>query len=119
MDVTKDAITRVVSSARMAYNLANIISQLVPGITDENRADMIFGSLADVLFELSKEPVVNDFKSSKTYKWLVESCMSNEEVADELIRMADANKPKQPAPILMTQEEYDALYGTPEGEWPI
>ena len=112
----RDAITRVVSATRRSHNLAGLIAKLTSG-PSENAADHIFGELADALFIFSGEPVTDDFRFSKTYNLLINSCKSNADVADELIKMADERKPKQPAPILMTQEEHDALYGTPEGEW--
>lgn len=115
-----DAITRVVSAARRANNLAGIIAKLTSS-TSDNMADHIFGELADALFLFSRESasVSDEFVDSKTYNLLINSCKSNAEVANELIRMAEANKPKQPAPILMTDAEREALYGTPEGEWPM
>lgn len=118
MNISRDALSRVVSATRRVHNISGVIATLT-NATSENLADHACGELADALFLISGERGSDDFNCSRTYNLLFSSCLSNEEVADELIRMADANKPKQPAPILMTQEEYDALYGTPEGEWPI
>lgn len=112
----KGAIVRVVKAAKIANKLSETICELTGGQTD-NLADRIFGLLADSLFLYCGEKNPDDFGKTKTYRLLNEDDRTDSEIADEFIRIAEANKPKQPAPILMTQEEHDALYGTPEGEW--
>jgi len=118
MTIGKDALLRVVKATRIALHLAeDTRKQLVSG--GWTWADEISGMLCDVLFSIAGETLEpnQDFrKHSRTYM-LLAGDLSDGEVTDEFIRLAEANAPKMPAPILMTEDERNALYGTPEGEW--
>lgn len=119
MSNMKDAVLRVVKATRKSLWFA----QHMKAIMSEDRADTIPENIAlelvEALFSYSGEYLAPDqdlMKHSKTWALLVGD-MSDGEVADEFMRMAEKNKPKMQAPILMTKEELEALYGIPEGEW--
>ena len=122
---TKDALLRIVKAARIAYAVADNIRKL--GVCNtENEADRIYGYLTDALFILNGEQLNGkDFNESRTYSWLYNSTMTDDEVTNEFIRMAKENAPKQPKPNIITRDQFNELltraggYGlqTPEGDW--
>lgn len=124
MEISRDALVRVIMAARTANNMADTIRKLA-GHPDPNEADMIAGALADALNMLNgeKQRVEDDFTESRTYQWLFRSAMSDAEVADEFIRMALRNKTEQPKPHLISRVEFRNMvkkfggYSTPEGDW--
>ena len=117
MNFERDAILRIVTATRLSMNLANMLSPIA--MDSETTADRIWGLLGDALFSATGDTNEhNDFFRTQTYKFLASDDMTDEEVADEFIRMAWwRNAVRQPGPILMTDAERNVLYGTPEGEW--
>lgn len=129
MNISRDALLKIVRAARAAQKLADNIRHLTGNSPVENMADSIAGQLADALNLLNGEKlgVADDFRDSRTYTWLYRSAMTDDEVADEFIRMAKG-EPKMPKPNLISRGEfldmvrqfggYLDLNSTPEGEWP-
>lgn len=130
MNISRDALLKIVRAARAAQKLADNIRHLTGNSPVENMADSIAGQLADALNMMNGEKlgVADDFRDSRTYTWLYRSAMTDEEVADEFIRMAKENEPKMPKPNLISRVQfldmvrqfggYPDLNSTPEGEWP-
>ena len=122
MEISRDALLRVIRAARDAKRLADILQNIMSMGCHDTIADRVYGDLADALQMMNRETLDKgtDFGDSRTYTWLFRSSMSDEEVAAEFMRMA--GEPKKPA--LMSLEEFDALVQklgsnaeTPEGEW--
>ena len=126
MELTRDALLRVVKAARTADRLAQDMKKL---LVDENRwtwADEIAGFLKDALFLISGEklPTEADFEKDSKVVGLLRGFESDTMVASDIMKMAEENAPKMPKPNLMGQKEFQAMvkrYGgysaTPEGEW--
>lgn len=126
MEITRDAIMRVVKAARTAQKLADDIRKLTNDFRSVNVGDDIAGLLADALNMINgeKQGITDEFSDSRTYTWLFRSAMSDGEVTDEFIRMARENGPKIPKPNLISREQFDEMMKssggyryTPEGEW--
>ena len=124
MEISRDALSRVIKAARMAHDMAETIREMTCG-TCRNKADDISGILEDALFDMNGEKlgVKDDFSESKTYQWLFGCSVPEDRIAGEFIRMAEENKPKQPKPNLINRDQFNAMlkraggYSTPEGEW--
>lgn len=126
MEISRDAIVRMIRAARNAAKLANDIRRIANVSDRNNAADEIAGDLADVLNKINGEQIgISDqFCDSRTYTWLFRSAMSDNEVADEFIRMAEENKPEMPRPNTMSRvgfeellEKFGGYKPTAEGEW--
>lgn len=130
MNISRDALLKIVRATRAAQKLADNIRHLTGNSPVDNMADSIDGQLADALNMMNGEKlgVADDFRDSRTYTCLYRSAMTDEEVADEFIRMAKENEPKMPKPNLISRVQfldmvrrfggYPDLNSTPEGEWP-
>ena len=126
MELTRDALLRVVKAARTADRLAQDMKKL---LVDENRwtwADEIAGFLKDALFLISGEklPLEADFEKDSKVVGLLRGFESDTMVVSDIMQMAEENAPKMPKPSLMGQKDFRAMvkrYGgysaTPEGEW--
>jgi hypothetical protein len=125
MEISRDALLRVIYAARMSNAMAEIVRTLANGYKQENKLDQIAGALADALCMINGEQLnpEEDFGNSRTYTWLFNSRTTDSEVADEFIRMAENNRPVQPKPNTISKEQFDELfhknggYMSPEGEW--
>ena len=127
MEISRDALVRVIRAARVAKELADDIRKLNGDTTRDNRADRIAGDLADALQMMNGESmgVADDFLESQTYGWLFKCSVPEDRIAGEFIRMAEENKPKLPKPHLVNRVQFNEMirkFGgysaqTPEGEW--
>ena len=134
MEISKDALMRVIKATRLSMKLAEDTQKLFAekGITSV--ADIIAGDLADSIFIISNEHLaqVGDFSDSQTMKILKSDL--DEETAAELFeirsRVYDSvfkgkEEPEQPKPHTFEKTDFTKLYEqfggythcTPEGEW--
>lgn len=117
--LNNDVMVSLVKATRKSLTLAENTRLIMSGRKGWSVADEIAGFMTDALYAISGEQLEKDqdfWKHSKTMKLLLGE-LSDEKVAEVFLQMAEENKLKMPAPILMTKEEREALYGTPEGEW--
>ncbi len=120
-NIDKDILLNLIKATRMSLRLAKDTRTL---LLDQKGcwtvSDQISGFLTDALYAISGERITpeQDFwKHSKTMKLLLDDT-SDEEATERLMALWDEWHPKQPAPVLMTREQREALYSeTPEGEW--
>lgn len=126
MEISRDALVRVIRAAKVAKELSDDIRRLIGDSTRDNQADRIAGDLADALQMMNGEKmgVSDDFTESKTYTWLFECSVPAERIAGEFIRMAEENKPEMPKPNLVNRVQFNEMVrkfggysATPEGEW--
>lgn len=123
MEITKDALLRIVKAARLSMSVAENMQRFLTG-KGRTWADEVEGELEDALFLLCKDhiPEGKDFSASQTML-LLNSDMSDSAVADWIVMM-DKIRTKMPSPNLMSKEETKELYRknggyayTPEGEF--
>lgn len=134
MKISRDALVRVVRAARKTMKMANTMQGLMAEKNMETVADIIFGDLADALFYISGETLVNKSFDESTVMRLLNGDMDDESVADwlimmsrieERIRSGEEKKEEvvQPKPCTFSREEFmntlqrNGGYTTPEGEW--
>ena len=127
MEISRDAMLRVVKAARMADKLAQDTKALLMDRNGWTVADEISGFLDDALFNMIGEKLEpgQDFANDSVTMMLIRSKLSDAEVTDEFISIAEENKPKLPKPNLVSRDEFNAMvrkFGgykaeTPEGEW--
>lgn len=131
MEISKDALLRVVKATRSSMKQAEIMQQLIPEKNVWTWSDHIAGFLQDALFDMSGEKLSTgqDFENSNTMR-LLTGDMSDEAVADWLIMMDKIRRNhlpheevQQPKPQIMdpklVKDMYDKNggYTSPEGEW--
>ena len=132
MEISKDALLRVVKATRTSMRQAKAMQMLISEEKTWTTADTISGLLLDALFEMSGEKLdlKQDFKDSNTMR-LFTGDMSDEGVTDWLIMMDNIRRNhmpqedvRQPKPQTMEKKEVRKLfkenggYQSPEGEWP-
>lgn len=132
MEISRDALLRVVKSARLAYRMAGDIQKLM---TEKawTVADSIFGELADAIYDmLNEKGTVNEFQNSTTYR-LLTGDLSDEAVTDFIIMKSKLEQrifgmknedTVLPKPQIMSKEQWTELHkknggykSTPEGEF--
>ena len=107
MEISKDALMRVVKAARVSLRLAEDMSKLLVDKT-ASWADMVSWYLEDALCTMVGESVEQDgdfLKDSQTIKILNSQKMSDDEVTDALIDMYRQNCPEQPKPHFINRDE--------------
>ena len=113
MEMTRDALLRIVKAARIAEKHSeNVRLMLFGSDRGWTVADEISGALSDALFILSGERLTakQDFnRDSETMKLLHHKRMSDGEVADAFVRMAEKNC-MIPAPNTFEKHEMQKLY---------
>jgi len=124
MEISRDALLRVVKATRLAYRFAGDLQKaLYMSEKPWTVPDEIAGELIVAMFLMSgeKQGVDDDFIDSETIQ-LLKSNLSDGEVTDRLITMHDGIR--QPAPNTISKEALDVLHSvnggykyTPEGEW--
>lgn len=142
MEITRDALLRVVKSARLAMKTAETIQDLMMEKGRWTMADEIAGLLSDALFRMSGEELAagKDFNKDSMTMRLLKGDMSDGAVADwfmmmsrirdrisgELVadKMVVGESVTQPKPHTTTTGETYELYlrnggyhYTPEGEF--
>lgn len=132
MEITKDALLRIVKTARLAMNAAETMQKLMVNSGGWTWADEISGQLVDSLFILSGEHLAagKDFNNDSMTMRLLTSDMTDNAVADWFIMINKIRRKftdedvKQPKPKIVSKEEEQRMYVqsggykyTPEGEW--
>lgn len=131
MKIGRDALVRVIRAARKSMKMANTMQALMAEKNTETVADVIFGDLADALFEISGETLVNKTFDESTVMRMLNGDMDDGAVADGMIMISKieerlrGNKEEvvQPKPCTFSHEEMlddyklNGGYMTPEGEW--
>lgn len=129
MEISRDALMRVVKATRMSMSLAEAIQRLMLDKSSRTFADEIAGFLKDALFITIGESETKNFDDSMTMR-LLTSDMSDGAVADYIIMMhkirkhIDPEEVQQPKPQIMNKESVQRMYVqsggyqyTPEGEF--
>lgn len=131
MEISRDALMRVVKAARMATKQAEVMQMLMMEKKVWTTADEIASFLQDAIFILSGEELATGqpFDSSNTMR-LLTGDMDDDGVTDWLLMMDNIRRKhlpqgevKQPAPQTMSKVEMKDLYRkfggyqSPEGEW--
>lgn len=137
MEISREALIRIVCAARTAKKMVQALEALLIVRNAMTVPDQIFGNLADALFCMSGEKLTEkqDFDRDSRTMELLNSDMSNADAADAFIHMAWQNsRPKPPEfPWPDSMEEQVRKNGgftpktgyvppketdeTPEGEW--
>ena len=129
MEVTREALTKLVAAARASAKLAEAIEALLVDKNALNVADEITGDLQDALFLISGERLDGKpFTESMTMRLLTNVDINNGCVADWFFMMEKLHNhiqqdAEQPKPHTMSQEEFRKMYvqnggySTPEGEF--
>lgn len=121
MEITRDALVRVVKAARISMRMAEDMQKLFQKPT-WTCADECAGFLKDALYMILGE--TDGLENSRTML-LLQSDMSDEAVADAILLTDRVNQHiKAPAPNTITPEEMHRFYQqnggycyTPEGEF--
>lgn len=123
MTINRDSVLRLVRSAKELESLSDVLRPLTQHGNGFTSLDPIAGRIEDVLFEIAGDTNPNDFYETKTFK-LLHSNMSNEEIADAFVEMAERKgNPEQPRPHTFSRQELmddykkNGGYMTPEGDW--
>lgn len=129
MEISRDALMRIVKATRMSISLAEAIQRLMLDKSSRTFADEIAGFLKDALFITIGESETKNFNDSMTTR-LLTSDMSDCAVADYIIMMnkirkhTETEEVKQPKPQIASKESMQRMYVqsggyqyTPEGEF--
>lgn len=132
MEISRDALLRVVKAARAAIRLAETMNKLMVDGKAWTWADEIAGQLADALFEISGEKLESgqDFFKDSATMMVLTGDMSDEGVTDWFImkdrirnRLDGKVEVQMPKPNICTTAEIFKMfnenggYQSPEGEW--
>lgn len=127
MEISKDALLRVVKAARLSLRLAEDMRCLLVSRGSRTVPDDISGQLCDALFDMCHERIDSskDFIRDTETMRLLTGRMGDSDVADAFIQMAERNSIHQPEPHTFSREEFNANYEkvggyrfeTPEGDW--
>lgn len=122
MEISRNGITELVHAARLSRKVSDNMRKLLKNGWGETDADDIYDYLTDCISELVGDHLEpdEDFEHDSVTMRLLNSPLSDEAVADYIIRRAEP-----PKPITMTRDETKMLfeqtggyrYETPEGEW--
>lgn len=129
MELSRDALLRVVKATRMTMKMAEDMQKLLLDKNSRTFADEIAGFLKDALFITIGETETKNFDDSMTMR-LLTSDMSDGAVADYIIMMHKLRKHiepeevQQPKPQIASKESMQRMYVqsggyqyTPEGEF--
>lgn len=127
MKVSKEALLLVVKAARMSLGIAERMRMLIADGGGHTFVDYVSGDLCDALFKMSGERLEKEqdfLTQSKTMK-LLTGGMTDGDVTDAFIRMAQENQPEQPEPHFIDREAMRKsvrqnggyMFETPEGDW--
>lgn len=115
MNISKDALLRIVKAARAAIGVSETLNKLLVERKAWTWADEIYGNLSDALFIMSGEtltPQQEFFNDSQTIR-LLKSDMSDGAVADWFIMMDKLNHRindiQQPEPNISNKEDLERL----------
>lgn len=134
MEITRDALLRVIKAARTAMKMAEVVQKFAVCSGRWTLADEISGNLTDALFLMNREELTakQDFERDSVIMEILRGDMSDGAIADYLIIKnriydkygKDLETVSQPAPNLISKEELEKLHmqcggyspKTPEGE---
>ena len=127
MEITRDAVLRIVSATRETARLEEIVRQLTFHGNGDNAVNPILGTLLDVIFEMTGETsdVDSEFERSMANQLIYNDELTDEEVTDRIIELHERSKPKMPKPHTVNRDQYMEMIRkfsgykpeTPEGEW--
>ena len=115
MEITRDALMRVVKAARAALSLAETLSKSMDSILNRRGtttvADDIAGNLADALFQLSGEKLEpkQDFFNDSQVMGLLMGPRSDDYVTREIEEMHD-EATKAPVPQTISAEHIREMF---------
>ena len=133
MEISKDAILRVVHAERLAKEVADGLRMLTSDQSSETKADVLVDNLRDAIFLMAEGNYehCDDILSSDAMK-ILEGNMSDLAVTEWMIendrirkRVSEPEEVQQPRPHTLKAEDVEKLYqksggyhyNTPEGEW--
>ena len=134
MEISKDAILRVVHAERLAKEVADGLRMLMSDQSSETKADVLVDNLRDAIFLMAEGNYehCDDILSSDAMK-ILEANMSDLAVTEWMIendrirkRVSAPEEVQQPKPQTMDPETVERCYKanggyrydpTPEGEW--
>lgn len=126
MEISRDALMRVVKATRVSLRLAKDIDKLLIDHVGSTWANFIAEQLADALYEFGGEVLENsqDFmKDSRTIALLTDPVLSDDEVTVGFMGMYRMNHPEQPKPCFINRDEMRRKanaghgYMMPDGDW--
>lgn len=126
MEISRDVLFRLVKVTRKSLKLADDVNNLLIIRTHTTVADNISGQLLDVLFYLSGEKLgyKQNFLTDASVCKLLKSNMTDDDVTDEIISLAEKNRPDQTPEIFSREEMKEQfsvnggyMFTTPEGDW--
>lgn len=134
MEISKDALMRVIKATRLSMKLAEDTQKLFAEKGSESVADIIAGELADSIYLISNEHLAQtgNFSDSQTMQILKSDI--DEKTAAELFEIRNRvygsvfkrkEEPEQPKPHTFERTDFKKMYEqfggysheTPEGEW--
>lgn len=125
MEISRDAILRIVRSARMTMKISDGMKALC-GVDDINAADEVVNELAEVIYEIvdGKQLKFNqDFMSTDVLQLLFNMNKAVDETVDDMMKLYEQNHPEMPKPNLVSRDKLNEMLGncgyrpTAEGEW--
>ena len=108
MEISRDALMRVVSATRMSISMAEDMRKLQADPTNRSMADVITGLLTDSLLTFVGEKLDSGqdlWRDSKTIKILTCDLARDEEATQMLLAEYRYNHPQQPKPHFPDREE--------------
>lgn len=126
MEISRDALMRVVIAARVSLRLAEDMKELLIDNGPPTWADEISWKLSEALGLMCGEVVNTEDDlgdDSETMKLLTSPQLSDGEVTNWFICLYRTKHPEQPKPRFIDQEEMRKQaevgcgYMTPEGDW--
>lgn len=108
MEISRDALLRIVKAARAAIRLAEDVNKLLISQGRDTWADFIEGELAEALYNFGGEklePQQDFIRDSQTMSLLTDPELSDGEVTVAFVGMYRANHPEQPKPHFISLDE--------------
>lgn len=108
MEISRDALLRIVKAARAAIRLAEDVNKLLIGQGRDTWADFIEGELTEALCSFGGEvlePHQDFIRDSQTMALLTDPELSDGEVTAAFVGMYRANHPEQPKPHFINRDE--------------
>ena len=126
MEISRDALLRVVQAARKSREVKETVNKLLVNPGGMTKADQVSCLLYDALYEFTGEKLTikNDFMNdSLTMRALTNKMATDEEVTQMLLAEYWRNHPRQPKTHIIDREEMKKQaeagcgYVAPEGDW--
>ena len=113
MEISRDAILRIVRSARMAMKISDGMKALC-GVDDINAADEVVNELAEVIYEIVDGKLLKfnqDFMSTDVLQLLFNMNKAVDETVDDMMKLYDQNHPAMPKPNLVSRDKLNEMLG--------